>query len=190
MEGFMDVDEDEHALSPMASHPLSQLHAQLISHLSYNLPELAYEAARLEQERRKKSQPTPTGQKKSALYASIHAPKVGEREKSTRAFIMPSQEQVQAWKPLDCIHFALEFPPREDDSANPRNRRPPSIEKLCLFLLPHDQPGGRRGKDWSIGDWRLSLEELDQVGSFCGWQNVRKCVEICRSQLSGLGLDI
>jgi hypothetical protein len=190
VEGLMDVDDDVHAMFTGASHPLSQLHSQLINHLSDILPHLAYDAALMEQGRRKseKSSPSPASQKQSALYTSIHAPKGAERVQSMRAFIMPTQEEVQLWKPLDCIHFALEFPPLTEKIS--RNHRPPSIAKLKLFLLAHDQPGGRRGKDWSVGDWKQSLEEMDHVASFCGWQSIHECVEICRSQLSSSGLHI
>jgi ADP-heptose:LPS heptosyltransferase len=186
----MDVDDVGHVMSPSKSHPLSQLHSQLISHLSDTLPHLAYDAALMEQERRKsvKSPPSQAGQKQSALYTSIHAPKGAEKVESMRAFVMPAQGDVQLWKPLDCIHFALEFPPMTEKVS--RNRRPPSIAKLKLFLLAQDQPGGRRGRDWSAGDWKQSLEELDQVASFCGWQSIHACVEICRSQLSGSGFHI
>lgn len=194
-EGYMDIDDDEHITSPSILHPVSQLHSQLIDHLSVILRDLAYRAALQEQSRRgasKDTAPQPNT-KPSALYTSIHAPKGGaEAAYGLRAFVMPKQEEVQIWKPLDCIHFVLEFPPNIDATSTRQahNRRPPAIAKLKLFLLAYGQPGGRRGRDWSIGDWKTALEELEQVSSFCGWESVHQCVEICRSQLLSLGLQV
>ena len=191
----MDLDDHEVVISPSISHPISQLHSQLIDHLSEILPHLAYDAALLEQSKRQasKSKTSQPKAKTSSLYTSIHAPKgAAEAEYGMRAFIMPTQVEVQSWKPLDCIHFVLEFPPGADTTpaTQTRNRRPPAISKLKLFLLTYGQPGARRGKDWSVGDWKAALEELDQVATFCSWQSVHHCVEVCRSQLSQSGLQV
>lgn len=183
----MDVDEDAF-ISPSASHPLSLLHSEFLNYLSNILPVLAYDAALVEQAKRtKEGKPASDAPgKKSSLHASIHAPKEPESYRSTRAFIMPSQDDVQTWTVLDCIHFGLDFPPRAETGPKQSKLRPPSISKLKLFLLPHDQPGGRRGKDWSMGDWNLSLEQLDDVAVYCGWKSVQECVDICRKQLHAL----
>ncbi|KIM25588.1 hypothetical protein M408DRAFT_331128 [Serendipita vermifera MAFF 305830] len=192
-DGLMDLDDDENLISTSVSHPLSHLHSQLIDHLSQILPHLAYDAALQEEARRKEDKNSPQPKAKpSALYTSIHAPKGGATDASHHAFIMPTQEEVQSWKPLDCIHFALEFPPSGDTNptARKRSQRPPSITRLKLFLLVYGQPGARRGKDWSVGDWKSSLEELEQVATFCNWESVQQCVIICRSQLSTSGLQV
>lgn len=186
MEGSMDVDDNEF-ISPSASHPLSVLHRQLIEHLSDLLRPLAYDAALVEQAKRGTNDAAAPAPKKSGLYTSIHAPKVAEPVVITQRFIMPKYEDVLAWSCLDCIHFTLEFPPHgEDDGETRKNRQRPSIGKLNLFLRPHDMLGGRRGKDWSIGDWQQALEELEQVAIYCSWTNVHEVVEICRNQLTGL----
>jgi hypothetical protein len=101
--------------------------------------------------------------KKSGMYTSIHAPKNPEPIVITRRFIMPKYDEVLTWSSLDCIHFTLEFPPTEEGAGTSRNLRRPTISKLGLFLRPHDAPGGRKGKDWAIGDWMTALDELEQV---------------------------
>jgi hypothetical protein len=183
----MDLD-DEVFISPSASHPLSILHTQFLDYLSNILPVLAYDAALVEQAKRaKEGKPASDAPaKKSSLHSSIHAPKEPESYRSTRAFIMPSQDDVQTWTVLDCIHFGLDFPPRAEPGPTKNKSRAPSISKLKLFLLPYDKPGGRRGKDWSMGDWNLSLDELDDVAAYCGWQSVLECVDVCRKQLHAL----
>jgi hypothetical protein len=181
----MDLDDDLVFISPSDAHPLSVLHREFIEHLSSLLPHLAYEAALQEQAKRAKTEgraQEKVAPKKSALYASIHAPKNADIE--DRAFIMPRVEDVQSWSPLDCIHFALEFPPTNREKPTSPKTRAPNIGRLKLFLLPHDQPGGRKGKDWSMGDWQVALEELEHVASYCDWQNVQDCVAICRRQLA------
>jgi hypothetical protein len=186
VEASMDLDDDLMFTPPSDAHPLSILHREFIEHLSQLLPHLAYEAALQEQARREKTEgrtQEKVAPKKSALYASIHAPRTAAID--GRAFIMPKVEEVQSWTPLDCIHFALEFPPtKEGGKSTYLKTRAPNIGRLKLFLLPYDRPGGRKGKDWSMGDWRVALEELEHVASYCDWQNVQDCVTICRRQLA------
>lgn len=188
IEASMDLDDDIPFIIPSEAHPLSVLHREFLEHLSNLLPYLAYDAALQEQARRAKTeggtQENVAPKQKSALYASIHAPKTGEVDGAMRAFIMPKVEDVQSWSPLDCIHFVLEFPPtRDGNPAKTPKRRAPTIGKLKLFLLPYDRPGGRKGKDWSVGDWQMALDELEQVASYCDWQGVQESVDICRRQL-------
>lgn len=186
VEASMDLDDDLMFISPSDAHPLSVLHREFIEHLSHLLPHLAYEAALQEQARRQKTEgrtQEKVAPKKSALYASIHAPKTADIE--GRAFIMPKVEEVQSWSPLDCIHFALEFSPTNNGrKSTSLKTRAPNIGRLKLFLLPYDRPGGRKGKDWSVGDWQVALEELEHVASYCDWQNVQDSVAICRRQLA------
>lgn len=186
----MDVDNDWMAdnMTSSTSHPLSILHREFLGHLSNILPHLAYDAAMEEQARRAHQAngklPGKGTAPKSSLFASIHAPKSGSPE-YVRAFVMPSPEDVQGWSVLDCIYFVLEFPPGEDVNRA-RSRRRPEIGKLKLFLLSHDKPGGRKGKDWSMGDWKVGLDELEDVAEYCNWVSVKESVDICRRRLGEL----
>ncbi|KAG8831695.1 hypothetical protein FRC17_002726 [Serendipita sp. 399] len=171
IQGLMDVDDDGY-ISPSSSHPLSVLHRQLIEYLTPLLQQLSFDAALKEQEQRKQagnpsSSSSSTG--KASIYSSIHAPKKADPQVIRRAFVMPTPEDVQAWSASDCILFSLEFPSISDEErTKPNNRSQPTVSKLGLFLLPHDKPGGRKGKDWSIGDWKMALDELDKVAAYCG----------------------
>ncbi|KAG8833698.1 hypothetical protein FRC18_003207 [Serendipita sp. 400] len=185
--GLMDIDDDGF-VAASDIHPLSVLHRQLVEYLTALLQQLAFDVALKEQSRREKTGSSPTTPKpltgKASIYSSMHAPKKADPQVLRRAFVMPTSEDVQMWSAPDCIIFSIEFPPVSDGvQTKTDNRSQPTVTKLKLFLLSHDKPGGRKGKDWSIGDWKMALEELEKVAAYCGWSSVHECVEICRGQL-------
>lgn len=175
----MDLDDDY--VSPSATHPLSMLHTQFLEYLGSILPHLAYEVALAEQARRGSESPA-APEPSSSLFESIHAPKSSNAKflMPSKVFSMPDQNAIQEWSCLECIEYSIKFPPP------PIVKPTPSIIKLRLFLLVHNQPGGRWGKEWAQGDWELALRELDNVSDFCNWIPVKEAVRICRDQLAAL----
>ncbi|KDQ21049.1 hypothetical protein BOTBODRAFT_327293 [Botryobasidium botryosum FD-172 SS1] len=144
----MDVDLSEGPHAPrvvMPQHPLEQLYDRLIEQLRA-LAEEAVQAERIRIE----------GELGSA--ASIHSRSARSRFGS--APLPVGDEWIQG-SPRDWLPLLASFP-LPGMPAAPRTRAkakgaPPS---LLSFLTPPGQPGGRRARDWSRGDWLRAVSEL------------------------------
>lgn len=186
--GLMELDDDPSMTHPPVVDQVTLLHQQFIDFLRPTLATCAYQAAEHERAGRAKNgldKPQTSTAKSLGTSASMHAPKAlaassAPGRSSRSEFVMPAQQDVALWTCADSIRFLLDYPP---DTAKGRTS---TWSKLDLFLRGERESGGRRGRNWSRGDWLQALRELDEVAQYCGLPGVRNAVEVCRAQLTQL----
>lgn len=140
-------------------HALCTLQERLRAYLISTLPQVVERnlpRARLIRER----------QEHEERQISIHA-------KASRPPLIPipDADESQNWTPRQCILWLDKVLPKEDKlGAN-------VSVKLADLITPPGQRGGRKGTDWSRGDW---LEAAGAVERYCGTevgQELRTAVE-------------
>ncbi|KAI0068791.1 hypothetical protein BV25DRAFT_1910536 [Artomyces pyxidatus] len=144
---LMDIDDDE---PPPPSHPLDQLHLEVIDHFSKLLLDLVDRVGGAEVPRTRDDQ--------RALTKSAHAP-------SWLKAALPD------WTPEDCIGY-LGSKKRLPESY-------PRLE-VFLRKPYSKEGGGRRGHDWPTKAWEVCTDELERVGQVWGDRAIAESMAVLR----------
>jgi hypothetical protein len=168
----MDV-EDIDMFPPRPADPLTMLHDEFVVTMTTGFQ--AYIKSQAKQDETPSSKLTV---RNGGSWDSIHAPRSLMASPSTKR--LPSIE-VETWTCAECIDYVLNETDTSTGTRTGAKARKPEIV-LAKQLVSRAGIGGRKGSEWTLGGWKVGLDQLKELGMYCGIEGLEAQVEVWRTR--------
>jgi len=170
--------EDIDMSPPRYADPLTMLHDEFVETMTTGFR--AYTISQVKQHE------IPSSSSKLTVriggsWDSIHAPKSPTASPLTK---QPLPAEVEAWACAECIDYIL----TENDTstaiatrAGVTTRKPDVV--LAKQLVSRAGGGGRKGSEWTIGGWKVGLDQLKELAVYCGIEGLEAEVDVWRARV-------
>jgi hypothetical protein len=92
---------------------------------------------------------------------------------------------VETWTCAECIGYILNETESEASSTATRSgatsRKPDVV--LAKQLVSRAGTGGRKGNEWTLGGWKVGLEQMKELAVYCGIEGLEGQVEVWRARV-------
>ena len=167
-------DEDVDMAPPRAVDPLTMLHDEFVEMMT-----TGFRAYIKSQAQHHETPPTGSAVRIGGSWDSMHAPK----PRSPIAW-HPLPVEVETWTCAECIGYILD---RTDASASTATRTGAAARKpdvvLAKQLVSRAGNGGRKGSEWTVGGWKVGLDQLKELAVYRGIEGLEAQVEVWRARV-------
>ena len=171
--GDMEV-EDIDMTPPGSVDPLTTLHDEFVETMT-----TGFRAYTISQAKQHEIPPSKLTVRTGGSWDSMHAPKSPMASLLTK---QPLPAEVETWACAECIDYILM---ESDASTGTRVRmitRKPDVV-LAKQLVSRAGSGGRKGSEWTLGGWKVGLDQLKELAVYCGVEGLETQVEVWRARV-------
>lgn len=174
----MDV-EDIDMSPPRSADPLTILHDEFVETMA-----TGFRAYIQSQAKAKEHEITPS---KSAVrtggsWDSMHAPKPSASPLTETK--QPHPAEVETWTCAECIDHILNEADTSTGNRTSRAMRNKPDVVLAKQLVSRAGNGGRKGSEWTLGGWKVGLDQLKGLAVYCGIEGLDLQVDVWRARVS------
>lgn len=172
---WMDV-EDIDMSPPRAVDPLTMLHDEFVETMT-----TGFRAFIKSQAKEHKISPSESTVRTGGSWDSMHAPKSPVVPSLTQD---PLPVEVETWTCAECIaYIANETDARTGTRTGvTTHQRKPDVV-LAKQLVSRAGTGGRKGNEWTLGGWKVGLDQLKELAVYCGIEGLEAQVEVWRARV-------
>ena len=164
---------------PRSSDPLTTLHDEFVETMTAGFRTFVISQARLH------DIPSPSSKlnvRTGGSWDSMHAPTSHMASPLTK---QPLPAEVETWACAECIDYILREERDAGTSIAPRVRmtahKPDVI--LAKQLVSRAGSGGRKGNEWTLGGWKVGLDQLKELAVYCSIEGLEAHVEVWRARV-------
>jgi hypothetical protein len=172
--------EDIDMSPPRSADPLTMLHDEFVETMTTGFRAFVISQA---QQQEISSSSSKLTVRIGGSWDSIHAPKSPTTSPFTK---QPLPAEVETWACAECIDHIYAL--RESDvsiaiatRAGVTTGKPDVV--LAKQLVSRAGGGGRKGSEWTIGGWKVGLDQLKELAVYCGIEGLEAEVEVWRARV-------
>jgi len=169
---FMNV-EDIDLSPPRSTDSLTRLHDEFVETMTAGF------RAYIKLQEKQDETSSKLTVRKGGSWDSVHAPKSPTAYLSTKR---PLPVEVETWTCGECIdHIMADTGASTGTRAGAKTGKPDVV--LAKQLVSPAGSGGRKGREWTLGGWKVGLEQLKDLAVYCGIEGLEAQVGVWRARV-------